>query len=131
MSAMDIEQLRATRALLKKAMLDGDVETIKNAYSEDYELVTRKGAVRSRAERIAMLESGKLKYLQLGEEADVTIKIYGRVAVVTGVVGASETEFDGERRSPESRRFTEVWIQQNGKWRTVRRQATTIVVPAP
>ena len=89
LSDIDIEQLSATRALLKQAMLEGDVETIKRVYSDDYELVTRKGILRSGTERIEMLESGKLRYLNLGDEAEVTIRTYGNVAVVRGVVGAA------------------------------------------
>ena len=131
LSDIDIERLHATRALLKRAMLDGDVETMDGVYSEDYELVTRTGAVRSRTERIEMIRSGELRYLNVGDEADVAVKIYGSVAVVRGVVGPSETEFDGERRIPGSRRFTEVWIHSSGEWLAVGRQATTIADSAP
>jgi hypothetical protein len=128
---IDVEQLSATRALLRQAMLDGDVETIEKVCSEDYELVTRKGNVLSRTERIELLKSGKLIYLDVGDEADVTIKTYGSVALVRGVVGAAETEFDGEKRRSELRRFTEVWLHKNGEWREVRRQTTAIVSSAP
>jgi hypothetical protein len=131
LSATDIEQLKATRALLKKAMLDSDIETMKRIYSEDYELVSRQGAVRSRTERIEMLKSGKLRYLNVGEETDLTIKTYRSLAVVRGVIGPSETQFDGEKRRPGFRRFTEVWIHSNGEWLAVSRQTTTIATSAP
>lgn len=131
LSELDIQQLHATRARLKKAMLDGDVETMQEIYSEEYELVTRNGATRSRAERIETLGSGTLRYLSTGDETDVAVRIYGSVAVVRGIVSSSETEFYGERRRPGFRRFTEVWIRRNGKWLAVSRQATTIADPAP
>jgi hypothetical protein len=127
----DVDRLSATRASLKQAMLDGDIETIDRIYSKDYELVTRKGNLLSRSQRIAMLESRKLRYLDIGDERDVTIKIYGHVAVVRGVVGAAETEFDGERRRSEPRRFTEIWVHMNGEWREVRRHTTAIAASAP
>ena len=131
LSDVDIEQLSTTRASLKQAMLDGDIETIKRIYSADYRLVTRRGILLSRTERIEMLELGKLRYLDMGDETDVTVRIYGTVAVVGGVVSAAETEFDGERRRSVPRRFTEIWTHKNGEWREVGRQTTAIAAVAP
>jgi ketosteroid isomerase-like protein len=125
-SEAGIEQLIATRASLKTAMLDGDIESVDRIYSDDYGLVTRKGVLRTRSERLEMIGSGKLRYLRVGEEAEVSVKTYGNTAVVRGVVGSSETKFDGERREPGPRRFTEIWVYENGQWREVGRQATTI-----
>jgi hypothetical protein len=34
--SLDIEKLRKTRVLLKKAMLDSDIETLNQIYSENY-----------------------------------------------------------------------------------------------
>ena len=127
----DHKQLRAMRELLAQAMLEGDVEAIKRIYSDDYGLVTRQGMLRTRAERIKMLESGKLKYLNLGEETNVTINTYGKVTVVRGVVGSAETEFNGERRRKGSRRFTAIWVHEDGEWRQVGRQNTVIAAAAP
>jgi hypothetical protein len=126
-SDTEIAQLVATRAILKQAMLDRDIETIDRIYTAEYGLVTRKGSLRTRSERIGMIESGKLRYVRVGEESEVSIGTYGNVAVVRGVVGPSETTFDGERREPGARRFTEVWVYEDGKWREIGRQATAIV----
>jgi len=122
----NVEELVAARASLKQAMLDRDIETIKRIYPEGYGLVTRKGILRTRSERIGMIESGELRYLRVGEESKVSIRIYGQVAVVRGVVGSSETIFDGERREPGPRRFTEIWVYENRRWQEVGRQATSI-----
>jgi hypothetical protein len=121
-----VEVLIATRASLKQAMLDRDIETIQGIYPEDYGLVTRKGVFRTRSERIGMIESGKLRYLRVGDELEISIKTFGQVAVVRGVVGSSETVFDGERREVGPRRFTEIWVHENERWQEVGRQATSI-----
>ncbi|MFC1639516.1 nuclear transport factor 2 family protein [Gemmatimonadota bacterium] len=131
LSDMDIQHLNATRASLKQAMLDGDLETIKRIYSDDYELVTRTGVLRTRAERVEMLESGTLRYLHVGDETEVTVRIYGNVAVVRGVVSPAETEFDGETRQASPRRFIEIWVHENGQWREVGRQTTVTAIQAP
>jgi hypothetical protein len=126
----DIEKLRKTRALLKKAMLDNETETLNKIYSENYKIVTRKGTLITRSERIDMLKSGRLKYLNLGCESEVSFEIYENIVVVRGVVSSAETEFDGERRKSGPRRFTEIWIINNGNWNQIGRQSTSIVVSA-
>lgn len=131
LNGSDIKQLSTIRSSLKKAMLEGDMVTIKQIYSNDYKLVTRKGNLLSRSERIEMLESGKLRYLNLGEESDISVKTYANVAVVRGVVGSAETEFDGERRRSVLRRFTEIWVHENGEWQQIGRQSTAISDSAP
>jgi hypothetical protein len=123
---MDIQQLSVTRDLLKNAMLDGNIATIRQIYHDDYALVTRSGTLLSRTERIESLASGKLRYLNVGVDSEVTVKIYENMAVVRGVVGPAETEFDGERRESVGRRFTELWICENGQWQELGRQVTAI-----
>jgi hypothetical protein len=126
-----MEKLHKTRALLKKAMLDNDIETLNQIYSENYKIVTRKGTLIKRSERIAMLKSGRPKYLNLGTESEVSFEVYENIVVVTGVVSSSETEFDGERRKSGPRRFTEIWINNSGNWNQIGRQSTSIVISAP
>jgi hypothetical protein len=129
--SVDIEKLRQTRSLLKRAMLDGDIETLKQIYSKSYKIVTRKGTLITRSERIDILKSGRLKYLNLGNESEVSFEVYENIVVVRGVVSSAKTEFDGERRKSVPRRFTEIWIKNNGNWNQIGRQSTSIVVSAP
>ena len=131
LSDLDIENLRATRSTLMQAMIEGDIETIEQIYSDDYELVTRNGSLRSRTERIEMLESGKLRYINLGTESEVSVKIYGNIAVVRGIISAAETEYNGERRISTKRRFIEIWECMNSDWQEISRQTTAIIDSAP
>jgi hypothetical protein len=123
---LDLENLNKTRALLANAMLQGDVEILNKIYHEDYWLITRKGAFRSRKERLKMIESDRLKYIDLGTESDVIIKTYGNIAVVRGIISSAETEFEGERRKTGHRRFTAIWVHENKEWRQIGRQHTVI-----
>lgn len=129
--SLDIEELRNTRAILKKAMLDGKVETLNQIYSENYKIVTRMGTLITRSERIDRIKSGKPKYLNLGVESEVSFEVYEKIVVVRGIVSSAETEFDGERRKSGPRRFTEIWINNNDDWKQIGRQSTSIVDSAP
>ena len=128
---IQIEKLRETRAVLKIAMLDGDVETLNQIYSENYKIVTRKGILITRSERIDGIKSGKPKYLNLGVESEVSFEVYEKIVVVRGIVSSAETEFDGERRKSGPRRFTEIWINDNSDWKQISRQSTSVVDSAP
>ena len=112
--------------LLRQALPESDVDTVERVYSEDYTLTTRKGAVRTREKHIEMLASSQLKYLRIGEPTDVTISVYGHVAVVRGLSASSHTELNGVRRENPRRRFTAVWILEDGSWRQVSRQHTIV-----
>ncbi|MFC1540191.1 nuclear transport factor 2 family protein [Gemmatimonadota bacterium] len=114
-----------------QAMIEGDIETINKIYSDDYELVTRNGILRSRAERIEMLESGKLRYVALGEQSNVSIKTYGNIAIVRGITSAAVTEYEGVKRISVKRRFIEIWEYDNEEWREMCRQTTAIIDSAP
>ena len=127
----DLKQLAATRAELARAMTAGDVAALERIYADDYGLVNRYGRLRSLTERLEMLESGRLKYLELGDESELRIDTYGKVAVVRGVIGTARTELDGVRREKGPRRFTAVWVHDDGEWRQVSRQHTTIGPASP
>ena len=128
---IEIEKLSKTRELLKKAMLDSDIETLNQIYSENYKIVTRKGTLITRSERMEMLKSGRPKYLNLGVESELSFEVYENIVVVRGVVSSAETEFNGEKRKSGPRRFTEIWINNKGNWNQIGRQSTSIVVSAP
>jgi len=124
----DVEDLQAEMNHQFQAMVEGNVETLERIYSDDYILTSRKGALLDRAECIQMISSGRLKYLSIGERTDVSIKIYGNVAVVKGLIGSTVYEREGERDETGPRRFTAVWVYEKDKWRQVTRQHTAVIL---
>lgn len=124
----NVEELKAEMHHQFQAMVEGDIETLERIYSDDYILTSRKGALLDRAECIQMISSGRLKYLSIGERTDVSIKIYGNVAVVRGLIGSTVYEREGERDETGPRRFTAVWVYEKDKWRQVTRQHTAVIL---
>lgn len=124
----NVEELKAEMHHQFQAMVEGDIETLERIYSDDYILTSRKGALLDRAECIQMISSGRLKYLSIGERTDVSIKIYGNVAVVRGLIGSTVYEREGERDETGPRRFTAVWVYEKVKWRQVTRQHTAVIL---
>ena len=107
-------------------MLEGDVQTLERIFSDDWVITSRKGALLNKADWIQMLTSGRLKYLSIGEQTDVSINLYGDVAVVRGLIGSTVYTLDGERYGTGPRRFTAVWVYEKDTWRQVTRQHTAV-----
>jgi len=119
------QKLVQTRIELRQALLDNDIEILERLYAKDYVLTTRSGKILTKPQRIASIKSGQLRYLKFAEESDIQIRMYGNTAVVTGV-GATITRLDGNEVVSGKKRFTEVFIHQDGLWRMVARHASTV-----
>ncbi len=130
LTVQDIAALQATMQELYEAIVAGDAEAVVRICSDDYQLTNRRGVLRTKAERIQRLATGRLRYLNLGDREDVEIRTYGNVAVVTGIGRSTLYELDGEERQTGDRRFTAVWVLEDGAWRQVARQHTVIASDA-
>jgi hypothetical protein len=92
-------------------------------YADDLVFVTTHGALLSKAQRLADLRSGNLKFISFGRDS-YSLHVYADTVVMTGRA-TSEVIYQGKlNRVP--RRFTNVYIRLAGQWRLVAHQATTI-----
>ena len=71
------DALEALRAAVEK----NDSEALGKIYSDDYHLVNPQGKVETKADRMAVLKDGKIKYEKV-EFADSKIRTYENTAVV-------------------------------------------------
>jgi hypothetical protein len=92
-------------------------------YGDDLVFVNTHGALLTKAQRLADLRSGNLKFISFGRDS-YSLHVYGDTVIMTGRA-TSEVEYQGKmNRIP--RRFTNVYIKLAGQWRLVAHQATTI-----
>jgi ketosteroid isomerase-like protein len=122
----EVEKLKEEMNLQFKAMIEGDVKTLERMYSDDFVINNRKGMILEKAKWIELIKSGHLRYLSVGEQLELSIKLYGRVAVVRGLMGSTVFERNGERSETGPRRFTAVWVYEKNGWRQVTRQHTAV-----
>ena len=120
------ETLAAARAELAEAILHRDREALERLYADEYLLTNRRGSNRTKEDRLRMLGSGELQYLDLGEEAEVTAAFFGNVAVVRGRVSSATTVRDGDTLQTGSKRFMAVWVHNGDGWQQVARQHTSV-----
>ena len=115
-------EVRAAVSAFGRAFVEADVSVLQSLLTKNYVHVNGlSGSVLNRDEwiswvvsRRAELDSGELVITTYSIE-DVSVRIYGEAAVVTGVVHSS-----GQRNSAlfaSQVRFTNVWVSQGGMWR--------------
>lgn len=105
------------------AYLRGDAAFLERTLAEGYSYTAPDGRVRRRAEAIAAVRSGSLKFDAI-EVDDRQAQLYGDAAVVTGrerMKGKS----DGKPFEAMIR-FTAVYVRQEGRWREAAFQATPV-----
>ena len=115
-----IEQLEQQRS---QAIVAGDIGTLDALYAREFYYNRAGGDSLSKADYFAFLRSGDVKVRRAVRE-DVTIRVYGDTAVVTGVQH-NDVNLKGEDRKVNLR-YLHVWVNGPGGWKLVARQATNL-----
>lgn len=119
----DEATLKALELKWDAANLKGDSSALGAVLSDTFVSTTSEGKVRSKAEVLAELKSGEIKY-QTSKVDDMKVSLYGNAAVVTGKWTG---KFVQKGKSIETtERFTDTYVKQNGQWRCVASQGSAI-----
>lgn len=124
MAASNVEQaVKKLDTERVQALLRSDTTTLERIISDDYTNTNNSGQVLTKAQLMAEVKSGDLKYETIDID-DVQVRVYGDTAVFTGratVKGARK----GEDISGQNR-LTRVYVKQQGRWQLVAQQSTRI-----
>jgi uncharacterized protein (TIGR02246 family) len=119
-SAERIREIDRTRF---RAMVENDLEKLAALLADDLVYVHSDGNVESKPEFLQRLRTGSLRYRSI-QPADVRVRTYDNVAVVTGrsqmaaTGGGSDREFEV--------RYTAVYTASADRWQLVSWQSTRI-----
>lgn len=107
----------------REAQLKGDWQTIQSLNAPDMMDIGANGAIRSTAQNSEAMRSGTLRFSRV-DATDERVRVYGDVAVVTGIGHRSGT-FGG---APFEQRFryTRIYVLQDKTWQAVLAQNTTL-----
>jgi hypothetical protein len=123
LAALAVPSARAGEA--EKAVLDaqdrrfaltagGDLDELEKMLTEDMNYTHSHSGVDTRAQFLATLRSGKVRYLSI-EPEERAVRVYGSTAVVQGV---AHLLVKVEERDVDVRlRFTELYVEQDGAWK--------------
>ena len=106
-----------------QAEVTHDAQALSTLLAETFDFTDDDGRFMNKSQWLAHIRNGVDHYQQLSSSG-MSVHLYGNVAVATGMYQYKITEKGkGVMRSG---RFTDVWIQQNAKWKCVASQATLI-----
>jgi uncharacterized protein (TIGR02246 family) len=118
------EEVLATDDERMDALRRGDPIPLRKIYADDYSLVTGTGQVRTKADQLAELTSGQLRYPQI-EPAARHVRLYGDVAIVLTTQKAIIIQA-GRRVTGPDEMVTRVYKNFDGQWRVIATHATPI-----
>ena len=125
------KEVRAVLEEIKQANLKGGDEAAAagdKLFADDYVRITADGAVHNKADMLNGFRTGTSKD-EAYELSDIKIRIYGKTAVVTGILKSKGTLL-GVSTSAAGSRFTRVLVKRGGKWESVVYQSTRVAEPA-
>jgi hypothetical protein len=120
-SVLAAEQARA------KALVDVDIDALRNMTDVNYTHVESNGKFRTRDEFLHGLEVGEYRFSTFVIDR-AAVRLEGNVAVVTG-------DYHNDITTPEAiqptkyARFMRIWVLRDGRWVNVAHQATTYSRP--
>lgn len=123
MSEADVAAIRDIEARRCKALVDVDIETLDELFSERLTHVHTTGLVQDKAGFLAGL-AAKRPFLSV-ERGPLTIQVYGEAAVMTGSM-LNKGRKTGQVQPVELAAYaTQILVREDGRWRYVHFQATT------
>ena len=109
-----------TIAILQRAWVSalehGDVAAIEALLAPEFINTNADGSVLPRAEELAPPRDGTVKFTRATIE-DLQVRVLGTTAIATGV--AEFVGNFGDRPFAGRERFTDVWLQRDGRWQVV------------
>lgn len=113
---MEDEEIRRLDDEVREAMLRGDADALSRLCSEGFVVTNPFNHLLDRQQVLEAVKSGRLKHSAFEREIEY-LRAYQGTAVVMG----RETVVDNGPTL--HRRYTEVWMMQDGRWQLIARHA--------
>jgi len=114
-------QIRAREDALRLAFLHADMRALDELLSEDYIVNSTQHKVVAKPLLLQLLETGRLRHLSYDSRIE-TMQRHGDTVVVMG----GDRVVDGPERTCATRRFTNLWQLEDGRWRATARHVHVV-----
>jgi ketosteroid isomerase-like protein len=123
--ADDAEEIRRLDKEITVATWTGDAVWFEENLSDDYVLVTPTGGTHTKRDVVRELATPGMQ-MEPYEPREVTVRMYGEAAVVTGRVLQRYTL--GGIRFANDLRYTDVYVKRKGRWLLVSGHISSVAV---
>lgn len=110
-----------------QALLKGDVDKLKQIYADQVAYLTEHGQVLTLAQHLANIQGRKQVFNSVIHK-DVKVHVFGNTVAVTGL-SVSDVRYTDQKADPRPRRYTNVWLKQDGQWRCIAHYETPVAQP--
>ena len=117
------DSVRAVEANRAQALLRADTTALARMVADEFVEISRLGQLRTKADNIRDIASGALRLTSVKYDS-LTVRIYGEVAVLTGIADNTGT-FRGIPFAGKIR-YTRVFLRRDGRWQAVAMQQTAL-----
>ena len=114
-------QIRVREEALRVAFLHADMRALDDLISDDYIVNSTQHKVVAKALLLQLLETGRLRHLSYESRIE-TMQRHGDTVVVMG----GDRVVDGPDRVCTTRRFTNLWQLDGGRWRATARHVHVV-----
>jgi ketosteroid isomerase-like protein len=115
------EELLKLEKEFTRAIVKNEAEAIGRFLADDWVIIDPDGGIINKARFLEVIKSGTLTH-EMMEADDLSVRIYGDTAVVTGLT-TSKGKFMGQDFTTRER-ATDVFVKQRGRWQCVFSQLT-------
>ncbi len=106
------------------ALVSGDVNALDRAMGPDLTYGHATGDMDTKASYLGRIRSGTLKYTQFQYDPGISVRVYGKTAVLNG--SAEVKSINNGQASDPHLRFLHVYVHQNGHWILIAHQSTRL-----
>lgn len=110
------QQVLKSEDQLNQALRINNADLLGSMCTDELAWTNASGVLLSKTQMLADLRSGKQKNNSI-EHQDIRLHVYGTTVVVTGL--STSTYLYNGKTFVGSRRFTNVWLEQGGRWMLV------------
>jgi len=121
------EEVRRAESVRRHAILNNDTAALDRLLADSLLTTLDSGEVKTKADEVAINRAGSRK-IESWEASDVSIRMYGDTAVVTGRAAVRDS-LQGEGAREFTFRFTHVWVKLDGRLQLVARHISGRSVP--
>jgi hypothetical protein len=114
-------EIRAREEALRVAFLNADMRALDDLLADDYIVNSPLHKVLAKPLLMQLLETGRLRHLSFDSRIE-TMQRTGATVVVMG----GDRVVDGPDRVCSTRRFTNLWQLEDGRWRATARHAHVV-----
>ena len=119
------KEVRDALEKYRTALTQHDATALKQIWADDYTFINGAGAILTKAQRLANLDSRATSLDTITLGGDIKVRVYGSDAAITTSRVTIKGKYSGKSVNGDFQSMT-VWVKTSGSWQLVANQVTPI-----